>query len=81
MPNSLAAKLLITVIDPVRKLVIATAMVTEITNRHSCSVDVKHAGRALGSWAGVASSASFSAAAIACNNEKRTLREVRVLAL
>lgn len=40
-----------TVIDPVRMLVMATAIVTESTNRHSCSVDLKHAGRAFGSFA------------------------------
>lgn len=50
MPRSLAAKELMTVIDPVRKLVIATAIVTERMKRHSCSVDLKHAGRALGSF-------------------------------
>ena len=35
MPRSLAAKELMTVIDPVRKLVMATAMVTDITKKHS----------------------------------------------
>jgi len=38
-----------TVIDPVRKLVMATAIVTEAMNMHSWKVDVKHSGRALGS--------------------------------
>jgi hypothetical protein len=50
MPKSRAAKELITVIEPVRMLVIATAMVTESTKRHSWSVDLKHAGLALGSF-------------------------------
>jgi hypothetical protein len=50
MPRSLAAKELITVIDPVRILVMATAIVTDSTKRHSWSVDLKHAGRALGSF-------------------------------
>jgi hypothetical protein len=49
MPRSFAAKLLITVIEPVRKEVIATAIVTKPTNKHSWSVDMKHSGRALGS--------------------------------
>lgn len=47
--NSRPANELITVIDPVKKLVMATAMVTEITKRHSCKVELKHSGRALGS--------------------------------
>jgi hypothetical protein len=49
MPKSLAANELMTVIDPVKKLVMATAIVTESTKRHSWSVDLKHAGRAFGS--------------------------------
>jgi hypothetical protein len=49
MFKSRPAKLDMTVMLPVRKLVIATAMVTDNTKRHSCSVDWKHAGRALGS--------------------------------
>lgn len=65
IPNSLPAKLLMTVIAPDKKLVIATAIVTENTNKHSCSVDLKHSGRALGSRSliggeGLPSSASFS---------------------
>lgn len=35
MPKSLPAKLDMTVIEPTRKLVIATAIVTLITNAHS----------------------------------------------
>jgi hypothetical protein len=35
MPKSLPAKLLITVILPPKKLVIATAIVTDATNKHS----------------------------------------------
>ena len=50
IPRSLAAKELITVIDPVSILVMATAIVTDSTKRHSWSVDLKHAGRALGSF-------------------------------
>jgi len=49
MLRSRAAKELMTVIDPVRKLVMATAIVTEAMNMHSWKVDVKHSGRALGS--------------------------------
>jgi hypothetical protein len=49
MPKSLPTKLDITVILPVKKLDIAIAMVTDKTNKHSCSVDLKHSGRALGS--------------------------------
>ena len=48
--RSLAAKELMTVIEPVRTLVMATAMVTDNTKRHSWSVDLKQAGRALGSF-------------------------------
>jgi hypothetical protein len=72
--NSLPAKLLITVIAPVKKLVIATAIVTDITNRHSCSVEVKQSGRVFGSLTliggarAVPSSASFSAMSHVCNN-------------
>jgi hypothetical protein len=49
MPRSLPAKLLMTVMEPVRKLDMATAIVTDMTNKHSCRVDLKHSGRALGS--------------------------------
>lgn len=49
MPKSLAAKLLMTVTEPVKKLVMATAMVTDMTNKHSWSVDLKHSGLAFGS--------------------------------
>jgi hypothetical protein len=72
--NSLAAKLLITVIDPDKKLVIATAIVTENTNIHSCSVEVKHSGRALGSRSLIGgteeepSSVSFSRVAVMMHN-------------
>jgi hypothetical protein len=70
MPKSLAAKELITVIEPVKKLVMATAIVTDKMNRHSWNVDLKHSGRALGSWSlvggviGLPSSASASAAMV-----------------
>jgi hypothetical protein len=76
--NSLPAKLLITVIAPVRKLVIATAIVTDVTNRHSCSVELKHSGRAFGSLSliggarVVPSSASFSAMLRVCNDEVKS---------
>lgn len=66
MPRSRAAKLDITVIEPVRKLDMATAIVTDMTKRHSCNVDLKHVGRALGSVSmiggegALASAASFS---------------------
>jgi hypothetical protein len=49
MFKSRAAKELMTVMEPVKKLVMATAMVTEAMNMHSWNVDVKHSGRALGS--------------------------------
>jgi hypothetical protein len=70
IPKSLAAKELITVMEPVRNEVIATAIVTRLTNRHSWSVDLKQSGRALGSLsligcARVADSASGASAAIA----------------
>jgi hypothetical protein len=66
MPKSLPAKLDITVIEPVRKLDMATAIVTDMTKRHSCNVDLKHAGRAFGFLSlivgevALASAASFS---------------------
>ena len=69
MPRSRAAKELMTVIAPVKKLVIATAIVTETMNMHSWNVDVKHSGRALGSLSLIGcesaakSSASVSASA------------------
>jgi len=50
IPKSLPAKLLITVTLPNKKLVIATAIVTEATNKHSCVVELKHSGRSFGSW-------------------------------
>jgi hypothetical protein len=67
--RSLAAKLDMTVMEPVRKLDMATAIVTDMTNRHSCSVDLKQAGRALGSVSLIggeevlSSAASFSGSA------------------
>jgi hypothetical protein len=69
MARSLAAKLDMTVMEPVRKLDMATAIVTDMTNRHSCSVDLKQAGRALGSLSllggeeVLSSAASFSGSA------------------
>jgi hypothetical protein len=51
MFKSRPAKELMTVMDPVRKLVMATAMVTDAMNMLSWNVDVKHSGRALGSRA------------------------------
>jgi hypothetical protein len=66
MPKSLPAKLDMTVIEPVRKLDMATAIVTDMTKRHSCNVDLKHVGRAFGSLSLIggevaqASGASFS---------------------
>jgi hypothetical protein len=56
-----------TVMEPVKKLVMATAIVTETMNMHSWNVDVKQSGRELGSLLligcemVVASSASVSA--------------------
>jgi hypothetical protein len=56
-----------TVMEPVKKLVMATAIVTETINMHSWNVDVKQSGRELGSLLligcerVVASSASVSA--------------------
>lgn len=51
MCKSFAANELIMVIAPCRKVVIATAMVTDMTNKHSWNVEEKHFGRALGfSW-------------------------------
>ena len=47
--KSLPANELMTVMEPVKKLVMATAMVAEITNRDSWTDDLKHSGRALGS--------------------------------
>lgn len=41
-----------TVTEPARKLVIAIAIVAVKTNRTSCSVVLKHAGRALFVWTG-----------------------------
>lgn len=52
MFKSRPAKDDMTVTEPVRKAVMATAMVTESTNRHSWMVDPKHSGRALGSLIG-----------------------------
>ena len=50
--KSLPAKVDKTVTVPVRKELIATAIVTEKTNRASWRVDLKHSGRALGSLIG-----------------------------
>jgi hypothetical protein len=67
MPRSRPAKELMTVMEPVKKLVMATAIVTETINMHSWNVDVKQSGRELGSLLliacerVVASSASVSA--------------------
>jgi hypothetical protein len=74
MFKSFAAKELMTVMEPVRKEVMATAIVTRLTNRHSWSVDLKHSGRALGSLsligcARVADSGSDVSAAIAVRGE------------
>jgi hypothetical protein len=72
MPKSLPAKLLMTVIAPVKKLDMATAIVTDMTKRHSCSVDLKHSGRALGSLSliggetSLPSAASFSGSVAMC---------------
>jgi hypothetical protein len=83
MFKSFAAKELMTVMEPVRNEVMATAIVTRLTNRHSWSVDSKHSGRALGSLsligcARVADSGSDASAAIAMwvssNNWKKKER-------
>lgn len=50
--NSLPAKEDMTVTEPVKKDVMATAMVTDNTNKHSWMVDLKHSGRASGSLIG-----------------------------
>jgi hypothetical protein len=63
MPKSLPAKELMTVIEPVKKLDMATAIVTDMTNRHSCSVDLKHSGRALGSLSLIGGETSLPSAA------------------
>jgi hypothetical protein len=77
MPKSRAANELMTVMEPVKKLVMATAIVTDKTNKHSWSVDLKHSGRALGSFSliggvrGLPSSASASAVAIVAQRWER----------
>jgi hypothetical protein len=70
MPRSLPANELMTVIAPPKKLDMATAIVTDTTNKHSCSVDLKHSGRALGSLSligktSLPSAASFSGSSVA----------------
>jgi hypothetical protein len=96
MPRSRPAKLLITVIEPDKKLDIATAIVTDITKRHSCSVDLKHSGRAFGSLSLIGgetlllSAASFSGSVAMCagvtqvdvpEERKKEEQRVRNLAL
>ncbi len=49
MFKSLPAKELVTVREPFRKLVMATAMLTDRMNKHSWKVDPKHSGLAFGS--------------------------------
>jgi hypothetical protein len=63
MPRSFPAKELMTVIEPVKKLDMATAIVTDMTNKHSCSVDLKHSGRALGSLSLIGGETSLPSAA------------------